>query len=209
MTIKRRDFNKMLGAAALTPALISKAQAQTTWSFEANVAECCSCEIPCPCNFGLPTTMQCDGNRLIEIYKGNNGNTDLAGVRFLVTFEMGQWTRIYLDNAMSEAQLTAAHEILPLGFAGFHRQSQTIEAVPMTVERSDDLIIKYTTPESRVEMAPLRGMDGGLITVDGLPNNAFYDYVQYQSVVHIHDGPQNNWSHKGTNGFTSRMIASG
>lgn len=209
MTIKRRDFNKMLGAAAISQTFLSaQAQEAANWSFEANVAECCSCEIPCPCNFGLGTKLRCDGNRLIEIYKGHVGDIDLKGVRFLVSFEMGAWTRIYADENMSEGQMQAFDLILPLGFAGFKRLSRSIETVPMTVNRAEELIT-ITTPASNVEMKPLRGMDGGLITVDGLPNNAFYDYVQYQSVVHTHQGPDREWSHTGTNGFTSRMIASG
>ncbi len=208
MTIKRRDFTKMLGAAAITPAFISNARAANTWSFEANVCECCSCEIPCPCNFGLGTNMQCDGNRLIEIYKGSIGEHNLAGIRFVVVFEMGVWSRIYVDEALTDAQRAAFDEIFPIAFAGFANQALSIETVPISVTR-EDLIVKFKTPASQVEMSPVRGRDGGLITVDGLPNNAFYNYVQYQSVVHTHDGPTHNWSRKGTNGFTSRMIAAG
>lgn len=210
MTFKRRDFNKLLGAAALAPAFLStRTQAQETWSLQANVAECCSCEIPCPCNFGLGTNMQCDGNRLIEIYQGSIGEHDLAGIRFVVTFEMGVWSRICVDENMSESQKDAFDAIFPIGFAGFASQARSIDTAAISVDRQDDLIIKFSTPVSTVEMSPVRGRDGGLITVDGLPYNAFYNYVQYQAVVHTHDGPEHNWSHKGTNGFTSRMIAKG
>lgn len=208
MTIKRRDFTKIIGVAAITPALLSKAHATNTWSFEANVSECCSCEIPCPCNFGLATKMQCDGNRLIEIYKGSIGDHNLTDIRFVVVFEMGVWSRIYVDEALTDEQRAAFDELFPIAFAGFANQALSIETVPISVAR-EDLIVKFQTPASQVEMSPVRGRDGGLITVDGLPNNAFYDYVQYQSVVHTHDGPEHNWSHKGTNGFTSRMIAAG
>ena len=37
----------------------------------------------------------------------------------------------------------------------------------------------------------------------------FHEYVQYESVQHVHTGPDRSWSHEGTNGFTSRMYASG
>ena len=209
MAIKRRDFNKMIGAVALAQTFLTqKVHADTAWSLEANVAECCSCEIPCPCNFGLATKMQCDGNRLIEIYKGHFGDVDLAGVRFLVTFEMGVWSRIYVDDAMSESQKEAFKLIFPLGFAWFAKQARSIETVPLKVDRQENLI-KFSTPVSNVEMKTLKGMDGGLITVNGLPNNAFYDYVQYVSVIHTHQGPEHQWSHTGTNGFTSKMLASG
>lgn len=209
--MNRRDFHKILGAAALAPAGLAgagSASAQGAWSLEANLAECCSCAIPCPCNFGLPTKNRCDGNRLIEIVDGHFGDDDIAGLRFLVTFEMGQWTRIYVDEDLSDSQQATLDALLPEAFAGFVRLSQTIERVPLTVSRSAERIV-ITTPESEVEMTPLAGLDGSRISIDGLPSNTFHDYVQYQSVRHVHNGPGRQWSHSGTNGFTSRMIASG
>jgi hypothetical protein len=58
-------------------------------------------------------------------------------------------------------------------------------------------------------MALLPGLDGGPIRIDGLPSNAFHQYVQYESVVHEHHGPDLDWSYSGTNGFRSEMRASG
>lgn len=208
--MNRRDFNFVIGAAALAPAGLAAAQESVTtpdWSLEANVAECCSCAIPCPCNFGRPTKMRCDGNRLIEIYQGHVGDLDLSGVRFLATFEMGKWSRIYIDDSLSAAQNAAVDVILPLAFGGFFRGARSIERVPMSVERTDELIT-FTTPASAVEMKPLVGLDGAPISISGLPSVAFHDYVQYESVKHTHESPERQWSHSGTNGFTSRMIAS-
>ena len=70
-------------------------------------------------------------------------------------------------------------------------------------------MVAFSTPASQVEMKPLAGLEGGRNSIDGLPSNAFHDYVQYESVKHVHEGPDRQWSHSGTNGFTSRMIASG
>jgi hypothetical protein len=205
--MNRRDFNKILGAATMVPAgLAGSAKAAGTWSLEANLAECCSCEIPCPCNFGKPTELRCDGNRLIEIYKGDFDGADLAGLRFLVTFEMGKWTRIYIDDSLDGPQRETLDTLLPLAFAFFVDGALSIERVPLSVNRTDDLIT-ITTPASQVEMKPLAGLDGARIRVSGLPSNSFHDYVQYESVRHVHNGPNHQWSHSGTNGFTSRMIA--
>ena len=203
--MKRRDFNFVLGSAAVAPSMLAAAP---TWSLEANVAECCGCQIPCPCNFGRATKLRCDGNRLIEIYKGQLGDADLAGIRFLATFEMGKWSRIYIDERLDDAQKESLETLLPLAFGWFIRQAQSVEHVPLSVERNDDLIV-ISTPASRVEMKPLVGLDGGQIKVSGLPSNVYHDYVQYESVQHIHIGPERRWSYSGTNGFTSRMIASG
>lgn len=208
--MKRRDFNLLL-AAAVAPALMGKtrgAEAAAGWSLTANVAECCSCEIPCPCNFGRSTDLRCDGNRLIEIYEGHVDGADLAGIRFVVTFEMGKWSRIYVDERLDDERMEAFHAIMPLAFEWFLNQSRSVERVPLTVDRTSELI-RFSTPASKVEMKPLAGLDGGPITVNGLPSNAFHDYVQYESVTHTHTGHEREWSYSGTNGFTSRMEASG
>lgn len=208
--MNRRDFSKALSAAAIASAGLTKVDevaAAPAWSFSANIAECCSCEIPCPCNFGRPTSLRCDGNRLIEIYEGNFDGADLAGIRFLVTFEMGEWTRIYADEKMDDVQMDSFSSILPLAFGFFSRQSRSVERVPLDVVRTNELI-KFSTPNSAVEMKPLVGLDGGRISINGLPSNVFHDYIQYESVRHVHKGADREWSHSGTNGFTSRMIAS-
>ena len=206
--MKRREFNSMLGTAAIASVWPTRqAGAAPAWAFEANVAECCSCAIPCPCNFGRLTTERCDGNRLYEIYAGNVDGADLAGARFLSTFEMGKWNRIYIDESLSDPLREALDALMPLAFAGAVQNARSIERVPMTVVRTDELI-QFSTPASEVEMKPLPGLDGGLITISGLPSNVYYDYVQYESVRHVHKGPDREWSHTGTNGFISRMVAS-
>lgn len=207
--MKRRDFNTVLGAVAIAPAILGNARdakAASDWSLVADIAECCSCEIPCPCNFGKPTKLRCDGNRLIEITEGQVDGADLAGIRFLVTFEMGKWTKIYVDERLDDAQSKAFDAIMPLAFGGFLRLSRSVERVPLTVDRSSDLIA-FSTPASEVEMRPLAGLNGSRITISGLPSNVFHDYVQYESIKHTHQGQDREWSHSGTNGFTSRMVA--
>jgi hypothetical protein len=207
--MNRRDFS-LASAATLAQTVVSRsanAQEGVDWSLEANVAECCSCEIPCPCNFGRPTTLRCDGNRLIEITNGHVGDTDLAGVRFVVSFEMGQWTRLYIDESLSAAQIRAYEQIIPLAFAGFQRGALSEERVSLSVDRGDRTL-SFATPASEVEMKALTGLNGELIRVSGLPSNAFFDYVQYESVRHTYRGPDREWSYSGTNGFVSRMIAS-
>jgi len=208
--MKRRDFNNVLGAMAVAPAILGasrEAKSAPSWALTANIAECCSCEIPCPCNFGRPTELRCDGNRLIEIVEGQVDGADLAGVRFLVTFEMGKWTRIYVDDQLDDTQMELFNTIMPLAFGWFHQNSRSVERVPLTVVRSSDKVA-FSTPASKVEMKPLAGLDGAQIRVSGLPSNVFHDYVQYESVVHTHEGQGRDWSYSGTNGFTSRMIAS-
>jgi hypothetical protein len=210
--MKRRDFNKLLGAAAIAPVLRplgAAADERRAWSLVADVAECCSCEIPCSCNFGRPEQdAPCHGSRLIRIREGQLDGAPLAGINFVVTFYMGQWTRIYLDDSMSATQLATAERLLPVAFAGFDRGARVKQRVPLSVERGAGTL-RFSVPESTVEMRLLPGLNGEPIRITNLPSTAYQDYVQYESVVHTHDGPDETWSHVGTNGFQSVMRASG
>jgi hypothetical protein len=210
--VKRRDFGKLIGAAAMVPVLRpmrALTEERRAWSLVADVSECCSCEIPCSCNFGRPEQdAPCHGSRLIQIREGQLDGAPLAGISFVVTFYMGQWTRLYIDDSMSAEQLATADRLLPVAFAGFDRGARFKEPVPLTVERGPDRL-RFSVPESSVEMRLMPGLGGEPIRITGLPNPAYRDYVQYESVVHTHDGPDRSWSYSGTNGFQSVMRASG
>ena len=43
----------------------------------------------------------------------------LAGIGFVVTFEMGKWARVYLDESLDAARVEAFEQLFPLAFAGF------------------------------------------------------------------------------------------
>lgn len=204
----RRVMLAVSAAALLSTSSSSlTAQAAREWAVAADVAESCSCEVACPCNFGQPTTSQCDGNRLIAIERGHYGGVDLSGVNFLVTFEMGRWSKIYVDDRTSDERMAALEGLLPVAFGAFTRNMRTVERVPMSIARTEDTV-RFSVPASTVEMQRMRGLDGQPITIDGLPSPAYRQYTQYQSTVHTHKSPDANWSHSRTNGFTSRMEVS-
>lgn len=210
--MKRRDFNRMFGAVAMAPIAgvrgpVAREPGRRRWSLVADVAECCSCEIPCPCNFGRPDP-PCEGTRLIQIREGDLDGVDLAGLAFVVTFDMGNWTRLYLDDALSEQRMGALESLLPVAFGGFQAGARSIERVPLTVTPGTETFA-FSVPESRIEMRLLPGLDGEPIRVTGLPNPAYMEYVQYESVVHTHESADGSWSHTGTNGFRSVMRVSG
>jgi len=208
--MKRRDFGKLLGAAAVAPVLRpmrALAEEPRAWSFVADVSECCSCDIPCSCNFGRPEAI-CYGNRLIQIRAGQFEGEELAGINFVVTFFRTRWTRIYIDDSLSNEQFASLDRLLPVAFAGFVGGARATERVPLTIE-SGAATFAFSVPESAVQMRLLPGLGGEPIRVTGLPSTAYHDYVQYESVVHTHDGPDDPWSFSGTNGFRSVMRASG
>ena len=214
--MKRREFSRLIGALAAVPLLTPQsalahrsafAGGRRRWSLAADLAECCSCRIPCSCNFGRPVDT-CFGNRLIQIREGDYEGASLAGISFLVTFQMGLWTRVYVDDSLDATRSSAFDGVFPVAFAGFSQRARVVERVPLTVASAADTF-SFSTPESAVEMRLLPGLDGGPIRVDGLPNPAYRNYVQYESVVHRHTSADGDFSYSGTNGFRSEMLASG
>jgi hypothetical protein len=207
--VSRRQFGQLFAFAIGAPLVMPPRAAAApgdAWAVKANIAESCSCPVPCPCNFGMPTDKRCDGSRLIQMTKGHFGGVDLSGVSFVVTFYMGNWAKIYVDNRITDAQFAAFEKLLPAAFAGFHRQMRSLQRVPLQVSRTET-VVKFSVPESAVEMEVMKGLNGKPITVDGLPSPMFVGYTQYRSIGHTHKSADAEFSYSKTNGFTSRTDA--
>ena len=197
-----------LAVAMVLLAVVVPSRAQVTkWQLTATVAESCSCTVSCPCNFGgEPSRMPCEGNRFISIDKGHYQDVDLAGVQLLVTFNMRNWSKIYVSDQVSERQMKAVEAMLPLAFAGFHKGMLSFTKAPITMEATESRV-RFSGPESAVDMEVIKGFNGQAIKVHNLPSAVFQDYTQFRSVSHTHSTPAHTWSHKGTNGFTSKWSA--
>jgi hypothetical protein len=194
----------------LSIALLTAAEphaAEPSWHLTATVAESCSCTVSCPCNFGgEPTKLPCHGNRMISINAGHFDNVDLAGIQFLVTFSMREWSKIYVSDKISDTQMAAVEKLLPIAFAGFQRGMLSFTKAPITMNVTDSRVT-FSGPESSVEMDVLKGFGGKPVKVMNLPSAAFQDYTQFKSVAHKHASDKATWSYSGTNGFTSTMEA--
>ena len=198
-----------LALIAITVLLLetSSGARQPSWKMSATVAESCSCTVSCPCNFGgEPSRMPCEGNRIISIDSGSYDGVDLAGVQLLVTFNMRNWSKIYISDKVSARQMKAVEAMLPLAFAGFHKGMLSFTKAPITMKATETRV-KFSGPESSVEMEVMKGFNGKAITVANLPSPVFQDYTQFKSVSHTHTSATHSWSHKGTNGFTSKWQA--
>jgi hypothetical protein len=177
---------------------------QPSWKMSATVAESCSCTVSCPCNFGgEPSHMPCEGNRIISIDSGNYDGVDLAGVQLIVTFNMRNWSKIYVSDKVSDQQMKAVEAMLPLAFAGFHKGMLSFTKAPITMEVTESRV-KFSGPESSVDMEVMKGFNGKAVKVMNLPSAVFQDYTQFRSIAHTHTSATHSWNHKGTNGFTSR-----
>ena len=202
-----RICSALLTIGLLVLEVPTRAQAPA-WTLSATVAESCSCTISCPCNFGgTPNRMPCEGNRMISIDSGRYDDVDLAGVQFLVTFTMSTWSKIYVSDKVTPQQEKAVEALLPLAFAGFHKGMLSFSKVPITMEVSDARV-RFSTPESSVDMEVVRGYNGQAIRIMNLPGAALQEYTQFKSVTHQHTSAAHAWKHSGTNGFVSQMRVS-
>jgi hypothetical protein len=196
---------RITGAVAVTLlALVVPSRAQAPdWHLTATVAETCSCKIACRCNFGgEPDGDKCEGNRIIAIEKGHYNDVDLAGVQLLVTFQMRTWSKIYITDKVSDRQMKAVEALMPLAFAGFHKGMLSFTKAPITLEASDGRV-RFSGPESSVDMEVMKGINGQAVKVLNLPSAVFQNYTQFRSVSHTHTSATHGWKHSGTNGFTS------
>ena len=99
--------------------------------------------------------------------------------------------------------MKAVEALLPLAFAGFQKGMLSFSKAPITMEATESRV-RFSGPESSVEMEVMRGFNGQAIKVLNLPSAVFQDYTQFRSVSHTHNAAAHSWSHKGTNGFTSK-----
>ena len=192
-------------ASIVLAGLTNQSAAPPSWHVTATVAESCSCTVSCPCNFGgEPSHMPCEGNRIISIDSGNYDGVDLAGVQLIVTFNMRNWSKIYVSDKVSDQQMKAVEAMLPLAFAGFHKGMLSFTKAPITMDITEKRVT-FSGPESSVDMEVLSGFGGKPVKVMNLPSAAFQDYTQYTSVSHKHASDKTTFSYSGTNGFTSTM----
>ena len=191
----------IVGSLVLT--VPSRAQAPD-WHLTATVAESCSCTVSCPCNFGgEPSHMPCEGNRMISIEQGHVDDVDLAGVQMLVTFNMRTWSKVYVSDKVSDRQMKAVERLMPLAFAGFQKGLLSFTKAPITMEATESRV-RFSGPESAVDMEVMRGFNGKAVKVLNLPAAVFQDYTQFRSVSHTHTSATHAWKHSGTNGFVSK-----
>src|SRR5205085_9110989 len=108
----------LIAAILLVTAISAPPRAAApNWHVTATVAESCSCTISCPCNLGgTPNRNPCEGNRLIAIRSGHYEDVDLAGVSFLVTITMREWSKIYVSDTVSAKQMAAVEALMPIAF---------------------------------------------------------------------------------------------
>ena len=196
--------------ASAVAVAMSPQSATPEWRISATLSESCSCTVSCPCNFGgKPSHDPCQGSRLISIKNGHAGSVDLAGASFVITWELGSWAKIYVDDKVTDAQEKALEAtVFPAAWNAFRRGGVPVEKAPIMIQASADRV-RFSTPESTVDMEVMKGADQKPVKILNLPNPYFQDYTQFRSVVHQHTDAEHSFSHAGTNGLTSTWDAGG
>jgi hypothetical protein len=210
----RGIWYRVLAVAALACVLAATSASSVAppedWHVTADVAESCSCNISCPCNFGSPPTHDfCYGNRLYQITKGHYKDVDVSGLTFIMTFSMREWAKLYVSDSASDAQMQALKDLVPY-ILGSHASSgvRFIKKVPVVVERTKGKV-KFSGPDSAVDMDVMTGYQGKAVTVENLPSPTFQHYTQYKSVVTRHQEGDEEFHYSGTTGFTSKLDIGG
>ena len=130
----------------------------------------------------------------------------MSGVDLIVTFRIGEWTKLWFDESVTEEQVSATQELFRNTGSFLYGELLLAERVPLSIERTEDQIV-YTSPETRTEITVVRGLDDEPVKILNL--RSFRDYVQYRSELVIHEarGDGRSFTHQGTNGFAANYRA--
>lgn len=184
------------------------AAAGESWAIDAELVECCCCDPICPCLVGSsPTRGHCLGNRLVTIESGHFGGVALDGISVVLTFKIGEWSKLYVDDAATDEQVVAVRQLLERQWASLFTNVLEIERVPVTFEK-DETTISFAVPAAVVELELMTGAGDRAIEVLNL--RSFRDYVQYKArtLTHTADDASQSFEFTGTNGFLARHTAS-
>ena len=178
------------------------------WAIKADVAAACSCSVPCPCGEGPATRGYCEHNALIEIKEGHYKGVSLDGLSFVFSQRGGDWVKYYVSDKATDDQLAAVQKLMPATFGPMAKSKVlSAEKVPISVERTATTL-KFSVPESKVEMELVPGPDGKPIIRQNHPHPLkAIDLIQYKAIAFSHDGKDKKFSYSGTNASTSKIDA--
>ncbi len=183
-----------------------------TWAFDADYAESCDCSVPCPCLLGQdPTNRSCTGNSIIMIKKGHYDAVNVDGLKLYVTFELNSWSKVYVDQSATQAQVDALMKLLKqprtVAFL-FKGKILSVEKVPVSVGKTDSTLT-YSVPGSYTQIQYLKGKDGKPVSLQNLKGNFASNNMLCKSVKLEHTGDEKAFSFSNTHGLVSNFSASG
>jgi hypothetical protein len=189
--------------AALACACAATPTSPDSWSMRARLVESCCCAPICPCIVGSsPTLGYCHGNRLVEIVDAHCDGVDLDGVDVIITFRVGEWTKLWFDDDATEQQVAAAVELLKHQRSFLFGERLEVARVPLSIERTASHVA-FSCPSTETVIELLRGVEDKTVEVVNL--DLLRDYLQHRSLTVSRDAEDEtrSFAHEGTNGFTA------
>ena len=183
-----------------------------SWAIDADYAESCECNVPCPCIVGLdPTHRQCVGNSVVSIITGHYGDVKVDGLKLFISFSLGKWSKVYIDENATPAQEEAVVRLLKQkGTVAFFFKNDSVTSTKanITITQSDTTFT-YSVPGSFAEIKYLKGKDGKPISLQNLKSNFLSNNKLCKSVDLHHTGDIRAFQYSGTHGLVSHFNASG
>ena len=205
-------FTVLIGSWMVIAPVLAASPATSEWVIKADYVDACSCNVPCPCLLGSPSSHGfCRGVTLVEIKEGHYGEIDFAGVTVLAVYDAGEWIKFFVSENATMEQTDAAAEYLP-AFEGFFKAPvRDVWNLPISVTRTEDKVT-ITAEGTRLEMEQVKNAAGEPIRTiglpaDGFPGLPFLGHTQYKTTVLSHDSDKEKFSFSGSNGFTARIDA--
>ncbi len=186
--------------------IIEKKSNEKKWYLDATYHEGCSCHAPCPCPFGLPmTNSYCKLNGLLVIHEGRYQNTDLSGLKAILSGSVGSTGEYYFTETISDKQKNALEKIL---------KKVNITAFD-TIVKSEKTTINYTKTEKgvtystskiNVELNTVIGANNKPVVVNNLNGKAFVGYIPHLAIVNERKYQDSllNFSFPNKAGFTAK-----
>jgi hypothetical protein len=157
------------------------------WTLSGHLTENCSCNMFCPCWFGIPDYMVmdqgwCAGSLLFQVKDGKSENVDLAGRTVAVhvdwpgptLFDGNGTARIYIDDGASKEQVRELSAIFqgqkggPMQIvAGLISKWLPAQVASIKVSRDGDLISATIGSVGQISSKALRDADGNGFTLRG------------------------------------------
>ena len=194
---------------------VGGAESSPEWAIKGTWTDACCCKVSCPCLFGTkPTEGYCQGASHLQIEAGNYGDVKLDGLAVVLTHDIGKWAKIYVSDAANPKQVEALAALTPKVFPFLDKGPiKKVETVPVSLERGDKTV-KFSVPETTVELALVEGADGRPIKLQNLPAKGapfppVHDHTQYVSILMEHKDGDDSFSWSERNGFVSKVDLAG
>jgi hypothetical protein len=175
------------------------------WFIKATYHEACSCNAPCPCPYGLPmTNAYCKLNSFIDIHQSKYKNTDLTGLKVILTGAVGKPGQFYIAEPVKEEQINAFKELISIVNPGGFKEISFGGKVPMTY-KNENGEIHYSTQNIKVRLKPVIGNNNKPVIVNNLRGKLFENYTPHLAIVNsrIFTDTLNNFHYEKKAGFTS------